>query len=205
MRMPGVIARVVLSALGFSLVWAPRAFAQADVADQDTTGAEIQDVVAQVKAALEETQTIAKSSGLPELESVTLTLQTGVSVSGEMKFTFLVISFGRKWSKETTQQVVLKLARPKAKPLGQTFAPPSITEKLAGAILSVARGIKGIETGKIPLSTSEVAFELSFVVMQSKQGGAKFSLVPIDVDFSGDLKKQAVHKIAVTFKRDQKP
>lgn len=90
--------------------------------------ATVGEVLTEVQKAMVDTQTRLAKGSLPQLESVVLSLQSIVTkqVGGQIKF--LIFSFGRKWEKERSQLVELKLVPPE--PSAELAGVPSISEQL---------------------------------------------------------------------------
>jgi hypothetical protein len=173
---------------------------QKRVAREVTKGAVIAEVLTQVQRALQNAAERTAGMGLPPLATVTLTLQTVITVAGGVKFKFLVFSFGQTWEKERSHELVLTLAPPKAR-LGMKAA---LADELADAIVEAAIGVKDGLAGSPALALTALKSTVSFVVTGDTSAGAEFALEPIKIELKGDLKTKAIHKIELTFKAAEK-
>jgi NTP-dependent ternary system trypsin peptidase co-occuring protein len=155
-------------------------------------------VVGQVKQALAAIQTTLAGSGLPPLKQVKLTLQTVAAKKGGVTLKLWVINIGGTYEKDKTQQIDIVLTPPEPgapAPVGAA----SITQELQDAIVSAAQGVKNAGSGPIPLKFNSLDIQLGFTVKGDVNGGAAIAIVPITVDFTGDLSKTAVQTLTVSF------
>jgi len=155
----------------------------------------VTNVVREIETALGLVKTGMASRGvkLPPFKSATVTLQTTVMKQAGGGFTFLVFTFGKKWSKEQSQTLELVLSLPAVQGIRPTA---TVAQDLANAILDAAAGVAAAGS---PLTMKSVSVELSFVVKSEDGGGLKFTIAPIDISFTEDLTRTAIHKIAFVF------
>ncbi|BBO18228.1 conserved hypothetical protein [Candidatus Brocadia pituitae] len=171
-----------------------------NVAEQETT---IEQVLEEVQKGLINAQQEIKNMGMPQLESVKLTLQTAMSKKSGAKLKVFIFSFGQEWEKERSQELALTLKPPLPPfPLEEPI-PYKVTlaDKLSEAIVSVAKGVQKARTSEQPLEIEQFTAEFNFIVQTEIGGKVAFEISPITAETEGDLKKKAIHKIAVTFKR----
>lgn len=178
------------------------AFAASDPIDQQT--AEITDVVAQVKQALANVQTTLAAKSLPPLKQVKLSLQTAVAKKVGTSLKLWVITIGGTWEKTKSQQIDLVLTPPK--PGGARNISTSVTEALEAAIVSAAIGVKDVGKNPIPLQLSSLEVQMGFIVKSDINGDGKpvITILPVTLDFSGDLSKTAVQQLTVIFATTEK-
>ncbi len=160
--------------------------------------ASIDAVIGQVKQALAGVQTTLSNNNLPPLKQVKLSLQTVATkkVGGSLKL--WVISIGSSYEKDKTQQIDLVLTPPKpgnSTPVGTA----TLTQELQDAIVNAAMGVKNAGSGSVPLNLSSLDVQLSFAVKGDVNGGANVTILPITLDFSGDLAHTAVQTLTVSF------
>jgi len=158
----------------------------------------IEAVVSQVKQALAAVQTNLANTGLPPLKQVKLTLQTVATKKGGVTLKLWVINIGGTYEKDKTQQIDIILTPPAPGAPKQVGA-VSLTQELEDAIFSAAQGVKNAGTGPSPLNFSSLDVQLSFTVKGDASGGAAIAIVPITLDFTGDLSKTAVQTLTVSF------
>lgn len=164
----------------------------------DAQVSSIDAVVGQVKQALAAVQTSLANGGLPPLKQVKLSLQTVTTKKGGVTLKLWVINIGGTWEKDKTQQIDIVLTPPKpGGPANVDTA--SLSQELQDAIVNAAQGVKKAGTGPIPLAFSSLDVQLGFTVKGDVNGGAAIAIVPITVDFSGDLSKTAVQTLTVSF------
>jgi hypothetical protein len=154
-------------------------------------------VLSEVQRAVQNAQIRTAGSDFPQLDTVTITLQTVIVKSGGFKIRFLVLSFGKTWEQQRSHEMVLTL-KP-AKVAGA--AARTLADGLEEAIVDAAQGVKDALTGTPPLSLQTFKVAVSFVVIEDASGGASFTIAPVTVDLKGNLENKAIHKIDLTFKR----
>lgn len=162
------------------------------------SGAEISDVVSQVKAALSDVQTDLADSNLPPLKQVKLSLKTTLGKKVGASFKLLVITIGGSWEEEKVQQLDLVLVPPSAGNPKQ-IATESVTQALKDAILSAAIGVRDASSGSIPLKLSNLDVTLGLTVKEGGEAGAKPEILPITLNLSGGLSKAQIHTLVVSF------
>jgi hypothetical protein len=191
------ICRCVLVTLVISMLWSIDALASDLVNAQS---AEIGDVVMQVKDALANVQTRLSDNDLPPLKEVKLSLQTVVAKKVGSTFKFLIITIGGTWEKDKSQQINLTLTPPKPGN-AKNVSSVTVTQALEDAIVSAATGVKDAGKGPVPLTLTSLDVQLGFTVKSDANGDGKpvVSIIPVSLDFSGDLSKTAVQQLTVTF------
>lgn len=169
-------------------------------AEQETA---IEQVLEEVQKGLINAQKEIKNMGMPQLESVKLTLQTAISIKSGVKLKVFVFSFGQAWEKERSQELVLHLKPPLPSfPLEEPMAYKiRLADKLSEAIVSIAKGVQNARTTQPPLELDQFTAEFNFIVNTETGGKFAFEIIPVTAEMEGDLKKKAIHKITVTFKR----
>lgn len=168
-----------------------------DVSGQTVVPSETEVAVASVVQEIDKALGLIKTGiddglTLPPLKSATLNLQTTVSKKGGGGFNFLIFTFGKTWTKEQSQTLQIVLVPAPTVKIGTS----SISETLVQAVLSAARGLS--ESGS-SLRMKSSSIELSFVVKADSTLGGKFTIAPIDFNFSGNLTKTAIHKVTLLF------
>jgi len=83
----------------------------------------------------------------------------------------------------------------------QKISSTSVTEALEAAIVSAATGVKDVGNAPIPLHLSSLDVQLGFTVKSDVNGDGKpvITILPVTLDFSGDLSKTAVQQLTVSF------
>ena len=159
----------------------------------------IQEVLTEVQRGLAEAQQQLVAGKIPPLDSVVLNLQTEYNVQGGPRFKLLIFTFGKTWERQRSNELVITLKPPKPSLEPQIAATPSLASQLVAAIVAAAQGVRDAETGTPPLQMTGLRAEFRFVVKESTSAGAKFEILPVSADLSGDWSKKAVHTITVTF------
>ena len=154
-------------------------------------------VLSEVQRAVQNAQIRTAGSDFPQLDAVTITLQTVIVKAGGFKIRFLVFSFGQTWEQQRSHEMVLSL-----KPMKVAGASVrTLADGLEDAIVDAAEGVKDALTGTPPLSLQTFKASVSFVVSEDVSGGASFTIEPITLELKGDLRNKAIHKIDLTFKQ----
>ena len=161
---------------------------------------ELSDVIGQIEMALANANAEIGMKGgtLPKIKSADLTLETTVSSKGGAKFKLLVISFGKSISKERSQQITVSLV-PKPNNKMTILPDSSFRKELQSLIVETSKGLQNSENGIYPLSVKQVTVELSFVLKSDGDAGLNFKIVPVTLELAGDLSKESVHKVRLTF------
>jgi len=154
-------------------------------------------VLSEVQRAVQNARIRTAGSDFPQLDAVTITLQTVIVKAGGFKIKFLVFSFGQTWEQQRSHEMVLTLKPTRA--AGASVR--TLADGLEDAIVDAAEGVKDALTGTPPLALQTFKASVSFVVVEDASGGASFTIEPITVELKGDLKNKAIHKIDLTFKR----
>jgi len=158
----------------------------------------IEVVVGQVKQALAAVQTTLDANDLPPLKEVKLSLQTVATKKGGATLKLWVINIGGTWERDKAQQIDIVLTPPDAGSKAEVST-ASVSQELQDAIVNAAEGVKGAGEGSIPLKFSSLDVQLKFTVKGDATGGASIAIVPITLEFSGDLSKTAVQTLTVSF------
>jgi hypothetical protein len=188
---------VAVSYLIFSFTVGSQAYGQAPSEQQVT----IDQVLNEVQKALTELQTKVAETGMPPLESATLTLETEVARKADGSFTIFIFTFGKKWEKEMSQELVLELTPPEPYTETKVGVAPTLSKQLVEAVLSAVRGVQEARVRKPPLILNRLETVFTFVVTSETNGGVKFEIKPVSAELKGDLKQKALHKIALVFKK----
>jgi hypothetical protein len=162
-----------------------------------TNGATIEDALKEVQAALSDAQAKIASVALPAFTSATITLQTLVTVSGGVKVSFLIFSFGQTWEKERAHEIQLVVVPVNRVGLRDLATPPSLSAGLIAAMVDAAEGVKAAQNATPHLNPKSLKVTISFTVTEEVGGGLK--LEPIYLELSGKLKNKALHKIEMQF------
>lgn len=174
-------------------------------AQTGTPGVLIDQLVQQIQIGLAKVQKDLTAQGLPPLDSVTLDLQTEAKRQVGAKINLYVISFGKKWERDRSQEVEITLQPPSPSLPLHAAAAPSIADELVGAIESAAMGTEKAKANQeVPLRVTGLKAILNFVVQADTSGGLNFKISPITVDFSGDLANSAIQKITVLYQTPDK-
>jgi hypothetical protein len=160
----------------------------------------IEQLLAEVQTGLARAQMKLAEGKMPLLQSVSLNLIAEARKDGGGKVNLFIVSFGQKWEKNVSQEIEIKLVPPKPlQPLAITKG-PSVADQLATAIVSAAEAVQRARTHKdVPLVTSSLKVVLSFVVKENMSAGARFQIVPVTFDLSGELGNTATQKITVVY------
>jgi 23S rRNA maturation mini-RNase III len=167
-------------------------------------GAEKQSVViekllSEVQKALVDAQARMQDPSFPALESVTLTLQTALTLAAGGKISVVIGYLGVNWQSERLQEIVLKLTPPARESATRI---KSLANQLADAIVEAAEGVRNAKTGKPPLDLQEFKAAISFAVTLEISGGIKTPKIqPVTLELSGSLKDKELHKIELLFKK----
>lgn len=165
-------------------------------------GIAIQQLLEQVQEGLLRAQVRLVNMGMPPLDSVQLDLQATAVKSANGGVSLWVISFGKKWERDLSQEVMITLKPPKPSGPVRAAAEPTMADELADAIVSAAQGVqKASQSPELPLRVNALQVTLGFVVKGDTSAGGKFSIAPVTLDLEGQLSNQAVQKITVTFQK----
>jgi hypothetical protein len=160
----------------------------------------VDQLLSEVQLALAKVQQELKSDDMPPLESVTLDLTAEAKKDAGGKINLFIVSFGKKWEKDLSQEIEVTLKPPGPNLPLKVGKGPSVSDELQAAILSAARGVQKARGDKqVPLVTSAVKVVLTFVVKGDTSGGIKFTIAPVTIDLSGELADSATQKITVNF------
>jgi hypothetical protein len=200
-RTPFCIVPVLFVLLGCATC-PSAASAQAPTQQQ---GVEIKELLAQVQDGLLKAQKALDADNIPLLKSVTLDLVAEADVTGGGTVNLLIVSFGKKWEKDLSQEIEITLTPPSATTPLKVALGPSVSDQLVAAIVSAARGVQQARANKgLPLVATSLKVVISFVVKADTSGGAKFQIVPVTFDLSGNLANKATQKITILF-QDPEP
>lgn len=167
---------------------------------QDGQGVLIDQVLTEIQSALSKVQKDLAFEKIPPLQSVTLDLVVEVKKEVGAKINLYVVTFGKKWERDRSQEVEITLKPPSPGAPTKAGKGPSVSEELVNAIESAAKGVQRARNDKdVPLETSGLKFVLSFVVKGDTSGGVKFEIAPVTVDLSGDLANSATQKITIIY------
>jgi hypothetical protein len=171
----------------------------------DGTEATVSDVVEQLQDALRQANAaLGKDKDeIPPFKSADLTLETGLVKESDISFKLVVLSAERKWSQDTSQTITITLGPPP--PLRSlTETPMNLTDSLAGAIVSVARGLSAVRPSTDRLHSQKLLVEVAFTVERNFSGGPKVTLKPVEAGAEWSQTKKATQKVAVTFEEPEK-
>jgi hypothetical protein len=164
---------------------------------EEKKGPVIAKVLSEVQRAVQNAQLRTAGADFPQLDAVTITMQTAIVKAGGFKIGFLVFSFGKTWEQERSHEMVLIL-----KPIqAAAVSVRTLADGLEDAIVDAAEGVRDALTGTPPLSLQTFKASVSFVVIDDASGGGAFTIEPITLELKGNLKNKAIHKIDLTFKR----
>jgi type II secretory pathway pseudopilin PulG len=196
--MPKLLVATLI-ALVIIAVLCPAAYSQQP---EDTQGVLIDQLLKQVQSALARAQTDLRHENIPPLQSVTLDLTAEVKKEVGGTINLFIVTFGHKWEKSRSQEIEVTLKPPAPSQL--ISKGPSVSDELVKAIESAARGVQAARAnGQVPLVASGLKVVLSFVVTGDTSVGAKFQIVPVTVDLSGDLANSAIQKITVVYQNPE--
>jgi len=171
-------------------------------AGEEDRGILIGRVVEEVQKALRAARDRPELSAFPKFKNATLTLQTVITRSVGGKIKLWIFSFGKTWEKERSHELVLKLTPPPpATPGRRLMAERTLAQDLEDAIVEAALGVHNAEMGDPPLSLSTFKVTISFVVTEDGSAGFEFTISPVTLELKGELKKKAIHTIALEFER----
>ena len=161
-------------------------------------GVEIKKVLVEVQKALKSSAG-RLSTRMPDLDSVTLTLQASVVKDLGGKISFFFISFGHSVQREATQELTVTLTPPK---IEKSLAPPppTLAEQLVDAIVGAINGVQDARDGDPPLQMKSLELVVSFVVVKDTSGKGEFTIQPVTISLGGELKDKAVQKLKLVFK-----
>lgn len=167
-------------------------------------GVLIDQLLTEIQTALANVQKDLKFENMPPLKSVTLDLVVEAKREVGPKVNLYVITFGKKWERDRSQEIEVTLTPPSPNLPLKAAQGPSVSEELVSAIEDAAKGVQKARDNKdVPLDASGLKVVLSFVVKGDTSGGVKFQIVPITVDLTGDLAHSATQKITVLFQNPE--
>lgn len=161
-------------------------------------GAEIGEVIDQVKMALADVETDLTKANLPPLKEVKLSLKTTLSKTLGAKLTLLVVTIGASVKDEQVQQIDIVLQPPKpGSP--RNVGSQTLTQALEDAIKSAAEGLHKVNAEPYPLVPNSLTATIGFTVEEGGSGEAKPTIAPLTADASGSVTKTSVQTITVSF------
>lgn len=163
---------------------------------------EIDQIIGEIQVGLLRAQNEAAARNLPALKSVTLELETEFAYSAGGELNLYVVSVGGNIEKDKIQRLSMTLTPP-APYSEEPIAQGEISENLSSAILAAAQGVANTRKRKPPLALTKLEAEIRFVVKATGKAGVKLEILPITADIKGDISKNAVQAITVSF--EEKP
>jgi hypothetical protein len=110
-----------------------------------------------------------------------------------------VITIGGGASTSNAQEIVLTLAPPK--PGTRTLAAGNtLADQLVALIQEAGSCVKAAASGPLPLTAEAITLEIDLVLKKEGNAGLKFDIAPLSVDLGGDVKRQQIQKVKVSFK-----
>jgi hypothetical protein len=172
----------------------------ANSASAEPKGVPIGELITQIEGALDEVSS-HRPSGLPPLNSITLTLETFAkrATTGEVKL--YVVTVDGSVSESALQTITLKLLPPASvgnQPKLRSNLP--IKEILSQAIIDAARQTSVALQDRKDLSLSELAASIRFVVEKSGGAEAKLEALPVNLSAKQTQEESTTNVIDVTFK-----
>ena len=167
---------------------------------ENDDGAEMEAVVAAIREALAQSQTV-KFDGFPSLSGAKLELNTVVTKQAGGKIKFLIFSFGKTKSTESSSTVTVELSAPKPSGAVSSAVDTSkITKALAQAIVEAKQSFVAAAKIDPRLTQSKVTLAFKFQVKSSTNGGITVTdIIPVGLEGSGEITKAQIHTITLTF------
>jgi hypothetical protein len=173
--------------------------APADSVVENDDGAEMEAVVAAIREALQQSQNV-KIADFPVLSGVKLELNTVVTKTTGGKIKFLIFSFGKTKSTESSSTVTVELTAPKPQGATSSVDPTKLTKALAQAIVEAKQSFVAAAKIDPRLTQSKVTLAFKFQVKTQTSGSVTITdIIPVGLEGSGDLSKAQVHTITLTF------
>jgi Trypsin-co-occurring domain 2 len=164
----------------------------------------VDQVLTEIQTALAKAQKELVDARIPPLQSVTLDLVTEAKRDAGGKINLFIVSFGRKWEKDRSQEIEVTLKPPSPTLPLKVANTPSLSDQLVTAIVSAGRGVQTARANKdVPLVATGLKVTLSFVIKTDTSGGLKFVIAPVTADLSGDLSNSAVQKITISYQNPE--
>jgi hypothetical protein len=110
------------------------------------------------------------------------------------------VSFGKQINETLTQSISLKLIPPAPETTKVKAEKIEISDALANAILSAARGAAKAKETKPALNLTELEASFKFVVKKGGGGGIKFTILPISAEIGASVAKAVTQEINISFK-----
>jgi Trypsin-co-occurring domain 2 len=163
-------------------------------------------ILQQVRTVLLSVQKQLKTSQLPPLKSVDISLQTGITQTVGGQITIFVITIGGQTSDVTTQTMKFTLTPPTA--TGAAIedaiasAPPNFSAQFSAAIVAAAvaadNALSNEPEPKLGLDTFTA--DIKFTVENTLQGGVNtLTLLPINLQVNGKVTPTNTHEAVLTF------
>jgi hypothetical protein len=188
---------LVTSALFLALGGSAMAQAQPSEADPKQV-ATIDAVMKQIQEALTIVQRDLKGKHLPQLKSVTLTLNTVVQKQAGATLKLWIITLGGKHENDETQEVSVTLVPPSPSNPTKVGA-VSLSEALEKIIESAAEGVQGVSSGNYPLRFSGLTATIAFAIQNSGDAGGNIVILPVSIGLTGHVAKNQTQTLKVTF------
>jgi uncharacterized protein YggU (UPF0235/DUF167 family) len=171
---------------------------QASVQKQPAKNPALEELLAQLKKTLLQTQVSLQEGQLPPLKDVQITLQTELKITGGAKVELYVISLGETVSRDRTQSIKLTLTVPEAA-AAKVAGVSDWSQQLAQAIISVATTVAESSNTPPKLALSCVSATIKFVTTYDTSGGGKVTLLPITVSLEGSITPTNTQEAVLTF------
>jgi hypothetical protein len=167
---------------------------------EDVPGIAIDQLLQQIQIGLAKVQKDLTQDDIPPLQSVTLNLVAEAKKEAGGKINLYIVSFGKKWERDKTQEIEITLKPPSPNKPAPVAQGPTVADELINAIENAARGVHAARQNKqVPLTPTGLKVVLGFTVKTDTSGGVKFTISPVTADLSGDLAKSAIQKVTVVY------
>jgi hypothetical protein len=160
---------------------------------------QLEQIIKEIKLAIMRLEDTDESEPLPDLDSATVELKTQLTRAGDGNFKLFIAAIGGKVEESETQTMMVTLRPPPGKIRGGVES-SEISENLAGAILSIARGVARVQSEKPDLELSELTASVKFVVTDAVKGSGGFAIVPVTIELGDKFSKSVTHSITLHFK-----
>jgi hypothetical protein len=155
-----------------------------------------------VKQAIRDAQNeLGPDSGLPDLFTVTLTLQTKATMSGALSAELLIVSGSVKGEDAATQSITIKLVTPKRPPVKALVQEDERYKQIVAAIKAAAVAARqAAALDDQLLKFDSVGATVTFDVSRTISGGVKLDVAGLKLGPSASYATSGSQKIEMTFK-----
>ena len=163
----------------------------------------VSEVLPLIKQAIKDAQSeLGPASALPDLASLTLTLQTKATMAGSLSAELLIVSGSVKGEDAATQSITIKLVPPKPPAVKALLQEDERYKQVVAAIKAAAvAATQAAPVDGRDLQLESVGAIVAFDVSRTVSGGVKLDVAGLKLGPSASYTAAGSQKIEMTFRR----